>query len=143
MSPVAKLVAGLVATLFLGWMYEGPLGNGTRFIDSLQTAAQQVVDETGVPGVSVTVQRSPAARVATLAGHANDFQRKGQGTQMGLTEIVGEVPGMGTVRWTDEPGSGGFVLPLLVEMMILALAGFAAGLGVACCIWRRPRGSFD
>ena len=74
---------------------------------------------------------------------ADRFQRDGQGVQPGLTEFVGEVPGMGTVRWADDPASGSFVLPLIVEMELLLLVAYAAGLGIAWFIWRRPRGRRD
>jgi hypothetical protein len=136
MSPTKRIAIGLLAVLLLGWLWEGPLGNGARFIDRLEHEATTIVADAGVAGVSVSLQHSPLARSATLSGPADDFQRNGQGVQKGLTELVGDVPGMGPVGWSDQP-SGTPVLPILLETLLHTAIGYAIGLGLAWLLWRR------
>lgn len=136
MSPTKSIAIGLLAVLLLGWLWEGPLGNGERFVDRLEHEAKAIVVDTGVAGVSVNLQRSPLARSATLSGPADDFQRNGQGVQKGLTELVGDVPGMGPVGWSDQP-SRTPVLPILLETLLHTAIGYAIGLGLAWLLWRR------
>ena len=143
MSPAAKYLIGFIAIVLLGWLYEGPLGNGERYVNRLEASAKLVVADTEVPNITASAQRRPLARAVTLAGPADRFQRDGQGVQPGLTEFVQEIPGMAAVRWADEPGSGGFVLPLLVETWILVSLAYAVGLGLAWFVWKRPRGYSD
>lgn len=136
MSSNNRIAIGLVAALLLGWLWEGPLGNGARFVDRLEHEAKAIVANAGVAGVSVNLQRNPLARSATLSGPADDFQRNGQGVQKGLTELVADVPGMGPVRWSDEP-SRTPVLPVLLEALLHTAIGYGIGLGLAWLLWRR------
>ena len=139
MVPVAKLLIGLAAVLLLAWLHHGPLGNGQRFVDRLESGARAAIVQSELPGISVTMQRDPLARVAILAGPANDFQRNGMGSQKGLTQMVDDVPGMAMARWADEPQSG-FVLPLLAESCLIALVAYAISLALAWLFWgRKPR----
>src|SRR4029079_2124070 len=94
---------GLAAALLLGWVHEGPLGRGERFIASLETQARAVVAETNLTNIDVRLERAPLRRVATLSGPADNFQRNGSGSFKGLTGRVGDVPGIAQVRWADEP----------------------------------------
>lgn len=134
----SRLLIGLTAVLILGLVYQGPLGHGERFIGSLETRARAVVAETNVADIDVRLGRRPLRRIATLSGPANDFQRNGMGSFKGLTERVGDVPGIGQVRWADEPRPWGIVLPLLAEILLLMCAGYLLGLGLAG-LFLRPR----
>jgi hypothetical protein len=136
MSPTTRIATGLAVALLLGWIWEGPLGKGAAFVDRLDTDARAVVADAGVAGVTVSIQRGPLARSATLSGPADDFQRNGQGIQKGLTERVADVPGMGAVGWSDEP-SRTRVFPLLIETLLQIAIGYAIGLGLAWLLWRR------
>lgn len=138
MSPAAKFLIGLAATMLMGWAWHGPLGNGARLVDLIEARARAAVAETGLPGIEVRLARSPLGRTATLSGPANAFQRKGMGSQKGLTAIVGDVEGVSGVRWADE-GKGGWSLPLLAETLILILLAYLAGFGAAWLLWGRPR----
>jgi hypothetical protein len=138
MAPAAKIGIGLAAVALLGWIHHGPLGNGERYIEALETSAGQVVAGAEVPGVAVRMSRRPLARVAILSGPADDFQRNGMGGQPGLTQMVDDVEGVDAVRWSDEGGSG-FVVPLLAESLVAALFAYLIGLGFAWWLWGRKR----
>jgi len=132
-----KLLIGLLAVLLLGWVQEGPLGNGKLYIDTLETQARAAVAEADLPGIAVRLDRAPLRRVATLSGPADRFQRDGMGSFKGLTERVDDVPGIGQARWADEPAPGGIMLPLLAEILLLMLGGYLLGLLFAALVVRR------
>jgi hypothetical protein len=137
MGPILKLLTGLAAVLLLGWINYGPLGHGKLFIDSLEARARQVVAETNLTNIDVRLDRHPLRRAATLSGPADDFQRNGMGSFEGLTARVGDVRGIGHVRWADEPNRGWFMLPLLAEILLLMCAGYLLGLVLAFLFVRR------
>jgi len=134
-----KILAGLLASLLIGWIWHGPLGNGERLVDGLEAQARQVVAATEVPGIRVVLSRDPLARVALLSGPANDFQREGLGSFKGITGRVAEVEGLASVRWTDEPGSDRRVVPLLAETLALVALAYIVGLGLGWLLWGRRR----
>ena len=137
MSSGAKLLIGLAAAVLTVWVHHGPLGNGARLIESLQTRAEAVVAQSGIAGIEVSLARDPMRRVATLAGPADEFQRYGMGGQPGLTQMVAEVEGIAAVRWADGPG-GRFVLPLIAELLIAAFGAYCVGLALGWLVWGRP-----
>jgi hypothetical protein len=138
MPKTAKFLIGLAATLLLGWLWHGPLGNGARFIDSVERQANADVAATGLAGIEVRLGRDPLSRTATLSGPANDFQRRGMGSQPGLTRIVAATNGVGAVRWADEGKAGGSI-PLLAEMLGLLLIAYLVGLGAARLLFGRAK----
>ena len=138
MPPAARFLIGLLAVVLLAWLYHGPLGNGARYIDRLDAEARQAVAAGELPGIHVELQRRPLARVATLSGPADEFQRYGMGSQKGLTQMVGDVGGIGRVVWADRP-HGGLVIPLLAEGIALSMLGYLIGLGIAWLVWGRER----
>ena len=87
----------------------------------------------------VRLDRDPLGRNAVLSGRANDLQREGLGSQLGISDYVREVEGIGTVRWADEPERERNALPLLVETMILAAFAYLLGLGLGWLLWGRRR----
>jgi hypothetical protein len=139
MSAGVKFLIGLVAVLVMGWVWHGPMGNGARLIDSIESRAEAAVAGTSLPGIAVRLGRDPLSRHATLSGAADGFQRKGMGSQPGLTGIVGAVEGVGSVGWADEPGGASGGLPLLAELCILLVLAFIAGLGISWLLWGRPK----
>ena len=134
-----KFLIGLVAVLVMGWVWHGPMGNGARLTDAIEAGAEKAVADASLPGIAVRLGRDPLSRHATLSGPANSFQRKGMGSQPGLTGMVAAVTGVSSVGWADEPGGTSAGLPLLAELAILLVLAFVAGLGVAWLIWGRPR----
>jgi hypothetical protein len=87
--------------------------------------------------VTVKLRRDPAARVAVLSGPADEFQRRGQGSLKGLTQLVDEVEGVAAVQWADEPPARQFVVPLLAEGLIPLVLAYLVGLAIAWLIRRR------
>ena len=138
-----KILIGLAAALLAAWIWHGPLGNGERLIGGLEAQAREGVARSGLPGIRVSVSRNPLARVATLSGDANDLQREGLGSQMGVSDYVREVEGMASVRWADEPDAGRRVIPLLLETLALAALAYLIGLGLGWLVWGRRRERID
>lgn len=135
-----KFLIGLAAILVMGFLWHGPLGNGARFAGAIQAEAQRQVAETGLTEIKVTLGREPLSRRATLSGNADPFQREGMGSQPGLADIVRAIDGVSGVQWDDDPRTqGGFVLPLLAELLILLTLSYLVGLGLAWLFWGRPR----
>ena len=137
MSPFAKVLIGLAAVFLLAWLHHGPLGNGKRFIDRLESESRVVIVQSDLSGISVRMQRTPLARVAILSGSANDFQRNGMGsfveqwsqgnTQPNPTAIENGTAGTGLIdgiaqRTGLSPGvvRGGLAIavPLLIHHMV-------------------------
>ncbi|HEX8572547.1 MAG TPA: hypothetical protein VF759_07340 [Allosphingosinicella sp.] len=139
MPTAVKLLIGLVLALGAGWISHGPLGGGSRLVDRLEREARAGVARAGVPGVAVRLGRDPLTRTATLSGPANDLQREGLGSQMGISDHVRAVEGIGAVRWADEPPSGGRTMLLLIETQLLAAIAYLIGLGAAWLLWGRRR----
>ena len=139
MAKQVKLLIGLIAVLLLVWLDHGPLRSGARFIDALGGEAEQVVAQTGLQGIEVRMARQPLARVATLSGPANDFQRYGMGSFKGITQRVADIRGIASVRWADERGNNHFTLPLLAEILGLASLAYLTGVALALIIVRRRR----
>jgi hypothetical protein len=139
MSAGVKFLIGLVAVLLMGWIWNGPMGNGERLIDSIEGRARAAIAGTELPGITLRLGRDPLSRHATLSGTADSFQREGMGSQPGLTGMVAAVEGVGSVGWADEPGGASGGLPLIAELMILLVLAFLAGLGGAWLLWGRPK----
>jgi hypothetical protein len=140
--PALKLSVGLAAILVMGWIWHGPAGRGEVFAEGLEAQAREAVAATELPGIRVRLPRGPIRRTAILSGPADDFQREGMGSQMGLSGYVRAVPGIGGVHWADEKGGPGG-LPMLVETWILLVLAYAIGLGLGgLAFGRRKRQSF-
>jgi hypothetical protein len=108
-------------------------------IAALETRAAEAVARAEVPGIRVSLSRDPLARAATLSGPANDLQREGLGSQMGISDYVREVEGIGPVRWADEPKPDRRIVPLIAETMALAALAYLIGLGRGWLLWGRRR----
>ena len=142
MNGPAKLLIGLAAVLAMGWIWHGPAGRGEALAQALDAQARAAVASTELAGIQVRLARHPIRRLAILSGTADDVQREGLGSQMGINDLVRAVPGISGVRWTDEPDHGGG-LPMLVETLLLVSLGYAAGLGLGRLFFgRRKRRSF-
>ena len=107
MSRSVKFLIGLAATLLMGWVHHGPLGQGETLVDRLESQARAAVAQTEVQGVEVRLGRDPLSRTATLSGPANRFQREGRGSLKGIDDYVSEVEGVSGIEWTNPPTAGG------------------------------------
>lgn len=103
MSPAVKFVIGLIAVVLMGWLSHGPLGNGERLLGELEAQAQAEIEKSQVPGVKVRLARDPMARVATLSGAANDFQREGMGEFPGINDRIRAIEGISRIEWANPP----------------------------------------
>jgi OOP family OmpA-OmpF porin len=139
MKAPVKLLISLAAVLAAGWIVHGPLGRGEAFVAATKARAEAVIQAAEMDQVTVAFGHDPLTRLATLSGEADDFQRNGMGSLPGLTGRVAAMPGVGGVRWSDDPGRAPFVLPLLVETEALALLAWAVGLGCGWLLARRRR----
>lgn len=139
MRTAVKLLVGLVPALAAAWISHGPLGRGQALVDRLEREARAAVAKAELPAISARLDRDPLGRNATLSGPANDLQREGLGSQMGLSDYVREVPGIAAVRWADEPSRERRAPPLLVETMLLAALAYLIGLGLGWLLWGRRR----
>ena len=138
----AKVAIGLVAVLIMGWVWHGPAGRGQTFVEALEAQARAAIAPIGLPNIQVHMARAPLRRIAVMSGPADDIQREGMGSEMGLSDYVRAVPGVAGVHWADEPGGPGG-LPLLVETWALLILAYVVGLGLGALLFgRRKRQSF-
>jgi hypothetical protein len=141
MTGPVKFLIGLAAALLMGWLWHGPGGQGEKLIGTLEAQVKEAVAVAALPGASVRLERDPLARKAIVSGTANDLQREGLGSQYGVKDYARAIPGVGTVRWDDEPDP--FQLPLLAETLILVSLFYLAGFGLGVLFFgRRRRTSF-
>ena len=159
MSRRLKLIIGLLVTLLVGWIYYGPAGQGAAYASLLQQRADYVLRISRVPDIRARISQSPLSRTVFLCGPTIDFQRYGTTTFRGrANDLPGldgrmlQVGGIGAVAWDPpaptpdgntppcRPGgpnaAGG--IPLLVEMLGLALLAWAIGVGLGWVFRRRP-----
>jgi len=106
-SKPVKFLIGLLATILMGWVYHGPLGNGEALLGRLEAQAKTAVAATEVPGVEVRMVRDPLTRKAVLSGPADRFQREGRGSLKGIDDVVAEVEGISELEWTNPPSATG------------------------------------
>ncbi|MDB5693822.1 MAG: hypothetical protein JWO81_2885, partial [Alphaproteobacteria bacterium] len=94
-----KLLVGIAAIMLLGWVWHGPAGRGEAFAAALDAQARAAIDPIGIAGIRVRMARDPIRRVAIMSGPADDIQREGLGSEMGLSDYVRAVPGVAGVHW--------------------------------------------
>jgi hypothetical protein len=139
MPRILKATIGLLLALAAAWISHGPLGQGERLISRLEVQANEAVAKSELPGLRVSLSHHPLARVATLSGPANDLQREGLGSQMGVSDFVRDVDGIAVVRWADEANASRRVVPLLGETLVWTALAYLIGLGLGWFLWGRRR----
>jgi hypothetical protein len=138
MPRLLRIAIGLAAMLAMGWIWHGPLGRGEAYVARLEAGARAAIAPIGIAGVEVRLPRDPLRRTAILSGPANDLQREGLGSEMGLSDYVRAVPGIAGVHWADQPGGPGG-LPLLAETLLQLLFAYALGFGIGAIFFARPK----
>ena len=133
MTRSARLAIGIALTIVLAWLYHGPFGTGERLAQRAERSATAELVRLEMGSVAARFERHPLRRTLLLSGPADDFQR-GE-----LVRIMGAMPGVGAVRWVaPAEAGGGWRLPLLAEVELLALTAFGFGLLLAWLAeWRR------
>lgn len=127
------LTLGMLATLAAAALWHGPGGAAARFTGRAELLMRTTLDHYEMPGVAVRMQRDPLTRRLRFDGAADDFQR-GE-----ILRIGREVPGIADTAWVDQRAAR--ALPLLAEVMLMALASFAIGavLAYIAALRRRAR----
>lgn len=126
------LVVGLAAALGTAALWAGPGGGAVRLAGEIEELSRRTLIHYEMGQVRASVERRPMVRRLILAGPADSFQRAE------LVRILNEVPGVSSVRWVNTAPRG-TLLPLMVEVMLMALAGFSLGLLVAYLLELRRR----
>jgi hypothetical protein len=141
MSRTVKFLIGFAFAMLAGWGFYGPFGQGERLAGRIESDARNLVAQAELEGASVRLEREPLSRDLVISGHANDLQREGLGSGLGVKDYARATPDVGQVRWDDEPK--GFSLPLLAETLIVAAFAWLAGLLLGTLFFnRRERHSF-
>ena len=153
MSRWLKLLIGLALTLLVAWLYYGPLGRGAAYADLLQGRADFVLRNSELPNLQARISRAPLARSVSLCGVTNDFQRNGLRDYPGLDRRMPMIGGISGVVWDPAapspgamtppcrpggPGASAGGVPLIVELLGLAVVAWLIGLGIGWAIRRRP-----
>ena len=127
------LAFGILATLAATFVWHEPGGAADRFAATAERTMRTTLDHYEMPGIAVRLQRGPLTRTLWFDGRADDFQR-GE-----ILRIGREVPGVAATAWAGQPAPR--ALPLLAEIMLMALASFAAGavLAYIAALRRRAR----
>lgn len=132
------LGTGIAATLAAAFLWHGPGGAGERFAGTIDRTMRLTLDHFEMQSVTARLQRDPLSRRLLLDGRADDFQRAE------IARIALEVPGVASAHWSG-PRAPPRALPLLAEVMLLALASFAIGVVLAyiAALRRRSREAFE
>jgi len=128
------LALGLGATLVATLLWHGPGGAGERLGASLVHRERAMLDHYEMQAIAARIQHDPLSRRIILSGPADDFQRSE------MVRMSEQLPGISTAHWV---GTRDRVrqLPLLAEVLLMALASFAAGavLAYVAALRRRSR----
>ena len=125
------IAAGAILILALGALWHGPGGAAERLANTVDRTSRKVLDDWEMTQVQGHIERGPIERTLVLSGPADDFQRSE------LVRIMDDVPGVGSVRWTDMQLS--FALPLFAEAELAGLICFGLGLLLAYLLELRRR----
>jgi hypothetical protein len=125
------LAIGILATLAAAVVWHGPGGAAALFTATAERTMRLTLDHYEMPRIAVTLQREPLTRTLRFDGRADDFQRSE------ILRIGREVPGVAATSWADRPIPR--ALPLLAEVMLMALACFALGAVLAYIFALRRR----
>ena len=113
------LLLGILATLAATAIWHGPGGAAARFTATAERTMRITLDHYEMPAVAVRLKRAPLTRILRFDGPADPFQRSE------ILRIGREVPGVAATAWGNR--SAPRALPLLAEVMLMALACFAIG----------------
>lgn len=123
---------GAAAVLIVTALWHGPLGTADRFRTQVEAAVRFTLNDWEMSQVQGRLEQGLLSRTVVMSGPADDFQRRE------LVRIIGAVPGVSDARWTQGRSSS-FEVPLIAEVELWSLAGFALGLLLAWFIEMRRR----
>jgi hypothetical protein len=125
------LAIGMLATLAAASLWHWPGGASDRFTATTERTMRITLDHFEMPAVAARLQRDPLTRTLRFDGPADAFQRSE------ILRIGREVPGVANTAWAGRPAPR--ALPLLAEVMLMALACFAIGAVMAYILALRRR----
>ena len=109
-------------------LWHGPLGAADRLTAVVERSARATLDYYEMTQVQGRLHRKPLTRRLMLSGPADDFQR-GE-----LVRLMSQLPGVSSASWSSRGG-----VPLIVESVASAVAGFLLGLLLAYLVELRRR----
>jgi hypothetical protein len=113
----AALLIGAALCLALALLWHGPFGAADRLASAVDSEARLAIYVNEIPEVHGHIHHGPLTREVLLSGPADDYQRAE------LVKIISSLPGVSSATW-----GGGRDVPLILEAVLAALAGFAIGL---------------
>ena len=123
------LAGGIVACIAAAGLWYGPMGASRVLMHRVERDARITLDNYEMLQVGAYLHRKPLSRRLILYGPADDFQRSE------LARILGQIPGVREVRWSDKGGG----MPLIVESAAVIMLGFLLGLLLAYLLELRRR----
>ena len=115
LAPAAALALAAAAA----WHW--PLGAADRYASTIERWTEQTLVYYEMTSVEARLQQEPLTRRILLSGEADEFQREE------LARLLGSIRGVSSASWSE----GAFLLPLIGEAALTALAGFLLGLLLA------------
>ena len=123
------LAGGALLALAAAAAWHGPGGAAARLAGEIEAGARTTLVNYEMTAVTARLHRNLLTRRLLLSGPADDFQRRE------LVRIMGAQPGVTSAGWDRSAGG----LPLLIEALLAALAGYGAGLVLAYVVELRRR----
>ena len=124
-----SLVIGAVACGAAAALWFGPMGAADLFAHRVEREARITLGNYEIPQVDAHLHRGPLSRRLVLSGPADDFQRSE------LVRIMPLISGVREARWSNTGGG----VPLIIESIAAAIAGFLFGLLLAYLVELRRR----
>lgn len=123
------VAVGIALSAAAAAIWHGPAGAAERFTATAERQARESLDYYEMPKITAHLHRGPLTRRLVLTGPADAWQR-GE-----LVRLFSQVPGVSGATWSEQDAG----LPLIVEEIAGALAGFLLGLLVAYLVQLRRR----
>ena len=122
-------LGALALAIAAAGLWHGPMRAADRLTTQIERDVRATLVYYEMTQVSARLHRAPLSRRVILSGPADDFQRSE------LVRVMGALRGVSGARWT--PSGGG--VPLILEAMAAAVAGFLLGLLLAYLVDLRRR----
>ena len=124
-----SLAIGAVGCGAAAALWFGPMGAADLFTHRVERDARITLGNYEIPQVDAHLHRGPLSRRLILSGPADDFQRSE------LVRIMPLISGVREARWSNAGGG----VPLIIESIAAAIAGFLFGLLLAYLVELRRR----
>jgi hypothetical protein len=126
---LVALAAGAAISILAAALWHGPIGGADRFATKVERNAREALDYYEMTKVHAALHEGPLTRHLILSGPADDFQH-GE-----LVRLLSQLPGVSQAQWGTSPAGP----PLMLEGVLVAVAGFLLGLLLAYLVELRRR----